>query len=553
MATDDNGNVLPPSLPTDHFDGYQPARPADNTQALLEAYNQQAKTNPRFDNLDGFKNVLTGIGDFMRDKTFGGNPNGPDFEVQLMSGTEIENRWRGSDLGGRIVETIPEEMTRAGWEIQVQPSAEDGRKGKEPTFSIQSDEDGQSLAEELDQQLQDIKAPQAFKEALNYERAFGGAGILVGADDGESDMLKPLDVRRVKRIRYLNAFRGGWDGELIAWTFYADPRSPRFGEPETYMLRNLGVPIFGTWSPGNSKALSASAASLVSFVHESRLIIFPGQAVSHLRRVQMRGWGDSIFTRINKVLGDYDQSWGGIANLLTDWSQGVMNIDGLSDMMASTDSSDQSAMVRRAMMIQMSRSICRVMMLDKDESFKRETTPITGVPELLQQFALRLAAAAEMPVSLLMGQAPAGLSATGASDIRFFYDKISSRQRDRLVPQLRRLLKLIMRSKESPTGSIEPAKWGISMKSLWQPTDLEMADLRFKQAQTDQIYYNMQAITPEEITVSRFGGAKWSAETVIDFEGRKAMAKMVTPPPKQPPASEKADGAKKLRKGAKKR
>ncbi len=66
-------------------------------------------------------------------------------------------------------------------------------------------------------------------------------------------------------------------------------------------------------------------------------------------------------------------------------------------------------------------------MLDKKDSFTRVQTPLTNLSDILDRFATRLAAAADMPVTLLMGMSPAGLNATGESDRAFFYDRVSCR------------------------------------------------------------------------------------------------------------------------------
>lgn len=522
----------------------------------------------RYTNLDGFANELTGIGDWTRDKTYGGKQGGPDFLVTLLAGVECENRWRGSDLGGRIVETLPDEMVREGWELTVQPEEEDEILGMEdradwpdpqpaappdpPGMLPEKDESTQAIIEAMDAKLRRLGAVAAVRDALCYERAFGGGAVLLGVDDGDQDLTKPLDLDRVRSVRHLTAFRGGWDGELIAWSWYNDPRSPRYGEPEIYMLRNLGVPIARPPAPGQApdkyvpqQMPQSPSGSFSFYVHESRLLIFPGVAVSRRARVQMRGWGDSIFTRVNEILSQYGQTWGSVAVLMQEFAQGVLKIDGLAQLMASNDPSDSGQIAKRALMLQMTQSIARVRILDKDEDFLRVMSPLTGVAEVLQQFALRLAAAADMPLSLLMGQVKGGLGDAGSTDIRFFYDRIASRQRDRLLPQLHRLYKILFRAKDGPTQGTVPKRWNIEMRALYQPTEKEQADLRKTVAEADQIYIAQSVLTPEEVAASRFGGSKWSAETVLDLDGRKELSKIQqakAPPPPGAPQAPAAGG-----------
>ncbi len=535
----------------DKLDGYAPTAPRHDDPWTTPEVLTAIETRARMDgfNADGFKNELTGIGDWNRDKMLGGRQGGPDFNVYLLSGVDCENRWRGSDLGGRIIETIPDEMTREGWDIQIQPAKEDDEKtdafpdqqqpppgpppfeqGPKPLPAM--DDSGTDMAEAIAGKLEELGADDIFWEALSYERAYGGAAILIGADDG-NDLSKPLDENNVREVRHLTAFRGGWDGELIAWSYYNDPKEPSYGYPETYMLRNLGTPIARLPVPGERlnveplppQTSSYNVAGLLYWVHESRLLIFPGVAVSRRARTQMRGWGDSIFTRVDQVLSQYDQTWGGIANLMSDFSQGVLKIDGLAETMAGNNKSGTRTLQNRALGLQLARSISRIMLIDAEEEFSRDTVNLGGIADVLQQFALRLAAAADMPVTLLMGQSPAGLNATGASDIRFFYDRIAAKQKKRMLPQLRKLIRLIMLSADGPTDGQEPEKWSITFRPLYQMTDAEQADIRLKVAQTDQIYINAQVLSPEEVAASAFGGSEWTMERQIDFDGREEMAK----------------------------
>lgn len=510
------------------------------------------------DNFDAYVNELTGIGDWTRDKTFGGLQGGLAFQVALIPSAAAEDRWRGSDLGGRVIETVPDEMTREGFELTVQPTEEDEPAGPpvevepEEEFEIDAfgedpaeegpppkgplpdvDDDGAEVAEEIDGALEELGADDAIWWALCYERAYGGGAILVGADDGVEDLSKPLDEENIKSVDWLNAFQGGYDGEIVAWSYYNDPRSKKYGLPETYMIRNLGVPIARLPAPGAlgrdvlPRQQLRGYGQMIFWVHESRLLIFPGTPVSRNARVQMRGWGDSIFTRVDKVLADYNQTWGSIANLMTDFSQGVINVEGLNAKLSGNNKASKSyPITTRAKQIQITRSIARMLFLDADEKFTRETASLAGVSEILQQFALRLAAAADMPVTLLMGQAPAGLNATGASDVRFFYDRIAARQKKRMLPQLKRLLRILMLAKEGPTKGKEPERWSVAFRPLYQMTALEDAQLRKTVAEMDSIYIDKQVLSPEEVTASAFGGSAWTMERTIDLEGRAAMEAM---------------------------
>jgi phage-related protein (TIGR01555 family) len=122
-----------------------------------------------------------------------------------------------------------------------------------------------------------------------------------------------------------------------------------------------------------------------------------------------------------------------------------------------------------------------------------------------------------------MGQAPAGLNATGDSDIRWFYDHVAASQVKELRPQLNRLVRILLRAKTGPTKGTEPESWKVVFPPLWEMTDLEKAELRNKQAQTDVAYIQAGVLDPSEVAVSRFGGEEYSTDTHLDLATRKAM------------------------------
>lgn len=530
-----------------------------SAEKIRESWESRAKVDGDVklaERIDDYVNRLTGVGDYLQDKTLGGSRYGLEFMVKFLCSAECEDRWRGSDMGGRIVETIPAEMTREGWEISVQPSNDDPddeaeTKGELPddvkgdAFPNQGaadpsqppgmpfpekpeppmpeiDDEGTEMAEAIANKLEELGCEEAILDALQYERAFGGAAILIGADDGQ-ELDLPLKEDRIASVEYLNVFQGGLDGEIVAWSYYRDPKSKKYGQPETYMIRNIGIPI----GPGPIGRMGAAPGvkpvEPIMWVHETRLLVFPGRAPSRRARVQMRGWGDSVFTRIDEVLSHYSQTWGGLAALMSDFKQDVLLVDGVAE---KTSADKSKALVKRARTIAQTKSVLRMLVLDKNkEEFVRAMASVQGVSDVLAQFWLRVAAAADMPLSLLTGQVKGGLGDAGNTDIRFFYDRIAAMQRRVLVPQLRRLIHLLMLSSDGPTEGVEPDRWTVKCRPLYRLDALQEAQRRLAVAQTDHIYYQDGVLNAPEIAASAFGGSEYSAERTLDLKGREEMKK----------------------------
>lgn len=448
------------------------------------------KTKTTSMRLDGWKNLATHLG-----TTFDKRLQS-DFEVTTLTWDQCEALWRGNDMAARIVERTPDEMLRQGWDIHI-PSAK-------------------RRQEDLAAMLDDLQVAERLREALYYARAYGGGAVLVGADDGAADLAQPLG--QVKTILYLTALT---PRELTALTYYTDPREERWGQPKTYkLIGDGGVNIE---------------------IHESRVLVFQGNLTSRAQRRLNNGWGESIFVRIAHVLRDFDCTWDAAALLMNDFSQPIYKIPGLAEILSSDQ---EGAFNARMQVVHWMRSTIRAMIIDSAESFERQQTPLAGLPEILEKFMFRLAAASEMPVSMLFGMAPAGLNATGEADTRFYYDHLKNRQDRTLRPPLERLIRMAFQTMGS-----EPRNWVLEFRPFWQLTEAEQANLHIAQANADQVYLSNGVVTPDEIRESRFGGARYSVDTTTS--GGPAPGKTAEPPAPAaatpvPPNGESPDGTKPL-------
>lgn len=428
---------------------------------------------------DAWENSVTGLGT-SRDKRTAGL-----FRLGLVTDREARELWVGDDVAARVVETIPQETLRQGYEIKVQ--------GDEKTA-----EAARQVAEDLKAKLEDLGADEAFYLAQCYERAYGGAAIWPVTNDQQGSLAEPLRPEQAVEFHSLIVFQ---PEELQASAYYDDITQPKFGQPKTYRVQPR--------TPG--------AQPEAFEIHESRLVVFPGLRVSRENMPGARpGWGYSVLSRMVHVLRDFNSACDGASALLQDMSQGVFKMSGL---IAALAGDQADAIKARMQLMDVSRSMIRSILLDKEsgEEFERKTTPLTGLPELIDKFMVRLAAAADMPVTLLMGQSPAGMNATGESDRIFFYNRVAQAQR-KLRPRLEQLVRLLMLSPGGPTGGQEPDVWCVEFCPLWQPSEKEIVETRRVQAEIDEKYYNMGALGTSEIRASRWGGDSYSLETKLDKE-----------------------------------
>lgn len=506
--------------------------------------------------MDGWQNTTTGLGIAGKDKSVA-----TTFTIDLVVSEDALTIWRGDPIGARIVEGPPNEALRQGFELIIDdgempdqykppepaplavvspkgPSAAATKPisrgdafrrayaqvvGREPAAYARSvhkkhtatsvfrrdSGDAKPLQEKITKQLDRLQAAASVKEAMCYERAYGGGAVFIGANDYTTDLRQPLDIKKVRSLDYLTPLEGR---EIIPLYYYNDPMAPKYGQPAIYQLIPyvIGSPV------GNFQAR-------VTQVHESRLLTFQGIRVSRrIMQTSSHGWGDSIFTRCIRALRAFNVGHQSAEVLLSDFAQAVYKIKGLADLIAK----DPNALTDSMMNVELGRAICRAVVIDADEEFERKSTTMTGYPETMDRQAQNLAGAADMPLTLMLGTSPAGENATGASDIRFYYDRIASLQSLRVAPALMRLVEILLAIEgENP----DKINYSIKFKPLWQPTEKEIAEAHFTQAQADAIYLDRDVVSAEEMALSRFGGDQFSFETRIDFDARAAQNAVVAP------------------------
>lgn len=386
---------------------------------------------------DSWINAMTGLGT-LRDKL----THAKVVPSTKLEDVTLETLFNDDDVARRIVTKLPRDAIRRGFEIVLE--------GDDATADAEAD-----VARLMDDQLAKLDAVSKLREAWIWARLYGGGGIFVGAEDGLSPE-QPLNETGIRTVRFLNVIKRP---QLTVKQRYLDLKSPFFGEPEIYTVGATKTPLGATGGID---------------IHATRLIMFRGARTAQTTMESPTGWDDSVLQTVYAALQQSTTGWQSVAHLMTDASQGVLKVANLVDLIAT---GGQEALRTRISMMDLARSVCRAILVDAEkESFERVSTSFTGLPEVMDRLMMRVASAAEMPVTLLFGRSPAGLNATGESDIRGWYDVVSDGQNDELKPRLERLLRLMFAAADSPTRGRVPERWSVEFAPLWQPTDREIAE-----------------------------------------------------------------------------
>ncbi len=447
--------------------------------------------------LDGWQNVLTGIGVYGVDKSE---------SAQILPVVDIDDEmltwlYDGDDVAARIVNAVVDDSLRQGYEIVITPD-EDNKDSL-----MAAKQAGADVVADLEDRLQ---ATQKLSDAWSWGRLFGKGFVYMLADEGgNTDQSEPLNTKRLRRIDSLMILDRR---DLYPSRYYSDPSSPKFGEVSHYRIQSIG------------DSNNVNGQQMIGLeIHESRLLVFGGARTTIRKRAERMSCDLSVLQRVHDVIRDFNMSWKALSNMLAAASQGVFKMQGLIELIAG---GEQAIMQQRMGLVDVQRSVGRSLVMDaENESYEQIATHFTGVPDSLRVFMLRISSAAEMPLTKLMGQSPAGMNATGESDRIIWAETVESQRHHNLEPELVRLADLVMLSSDGPTKGRLPERWELEWPALIHMTDEQVATIRKTIADADKIYLDTGVAFPEEIAISRFGPGGWSMETMLQLEDRAEILK----------------------------
>lgn len=309
--------------------------------------------------------------------------------------------------------------------------------------------------------LQDsLQILEQVKQALRLERLIGGCVIFMGVVDGQEDPAKPINYSALQPgcLKFVNVIPRT---RVTNTTIDYDPLSPTYGRPLTYWINGIEV-------------------------HESRLLLFkgdpllqvPDSTIMPTQWTRNDGFGVSILMPLLDDLTRATGSRQAAYQLVQRASVFIFQTDTM-DMEATTEG---QAQLNKMQNIINQINLFRGAVVSKGAG---ESDPITtispqfgSVPELVMTFLQVLSAAADIPATRFIGQAPGGLNATGESDLENYYGMLESWQRQRLRPNLLKLLKVMGPSAIGDAYST--LKIDVIFKPLWSLSENELADIRVK-------------------------------------------------------------------------
>jgi len=391
---------------------------------------------PKIKMVDSLQNLLTGLGVSGMDKSVGS-----EFHEVHMSAEELDAAYSSDWLSGKVCNLPPFDMTRE-W--------------RKMTGSMDADMKTKFMAEEKRLNLRE-----KIKDAMTWGRLYGGAGIIINADDGNLHQpWFPIDISQVKKegLKYLIVSDRQF---LHTGKISHSPLEENYGFPETYRI-----------APSSTE------------IHHSRVCRFEGVKLPLSGRRRNQYWGKSYIEHMSTVLKRAAEAQESVGALLHESTVDIIKVTDLMHMLSNPESEAQ--LRNRFSVAKMQKSMNRMLLLDADEEYITNTQQFTGIVEIIEKMLSIAGGAADIPITRLLGTSPGGMSSTGESDIRNYYDHLSARQEVDLRPKLEYLDRIIFASlfgREAEDGELD-----FEFNPLWQMSEKEKAELELNRSQRDTAY-----------------------------------------------------------------
>ena len=319
----------------------------------------------------------------------------------------LDNIYTSSWIAAKAVDCFAEDMTKKGIEI--------------------------TSLDEVDQ-IEDITSEwvrlaiwDRICDTIRWSRLYGGA-IAVLLIEGQ-DLKTPLRIETIGK----DQFRGLV--VLDRWMV-----QPSLSNLVTEYGPDLGKPKFYTTFSDPLMALPNAK------IHYSRVIRIEGQPVPHYRRVAEQGWGISVIERMYDRLLAYDSASTGAAQLVYKAHLRTMKIEGYRDIVAQGGPALEG-LLKSLEMLRLMQTNEGLSVIDGTDEFQVQTYNFSGLDDILLQFGQQLSGSLGIPLTKLFGQSPAGLNATGESDLENYNGEIHQQQEVKLRTALNLLLDVTYRSK----------------------------------------------------------------------------------------------------------
>lgn len=422
------------------------------------------------DGMSGLVNRMTGAGTSRDPLTHN------QIVYQRLAPSVLEMAYRGNWIASKIVRIPVDDMLRQGWSWQAEDNVITKLEAEEKRLNFRIH----------------------LRNALVRDAVYGGSALYIGTADG--DTAQPLRVERMgfQSIKYLTPFHSQ---DLTVVEFSRDPET-------------LGQPTMFRITLGNDQR--------EMLIHPSRILAFRSRPFDRPLGTATTEdfWGDSRLANVLSDITGASSALTGAARLMGELAVWKFKVKGMADTISMVGGEEQVQKLLN--LIMMLKSTMNAMAIDSEDEADIVTASLTGVSDAIRQFMQNVAGAADIPYTRFMSASPDGMNATGAADLRNYYDRLVGERTNYVEPPITQFDEVFIRSALGSYDDKIYRKWN----PMWQLDEQQQVNL-------DKLKMDMLGAMLDKGTVH---------DHVIDSVARTIMIES----PSFPGAEKAFDEAKKM-------
>jgi phage-related protein (TIGR01555 family) len=385
---------------------------------------------------DSFQNFALNLGKGTNNasaaNTYGYNP---------LSNNRLKCEWmyRSSWICKAAIDTIANDMTKTGLTIHGIPSEQ---------------------ADIIQKRMSDLNVWHSINNCIKWARLYGGAVGYIMIDG--QDASTPLDIKTIREGQFRGIMPLGryqlnpMLGDLI------EDYGPDYGLPRYYQI-----------------IADSDLYSQPTMVHHSRMIRFVGIEQPYYQRISLMFWGLSVLENLEDRLEAFDMISTGINQMSNKAHLRTLKIEGLRDMIAMGDEPLQN-LLKYVNQLRITQSNEGITLLDMQDELDMQPYNFSGLAEILNLAGEQIAAALDIPQSILFGRQADGLGASQSGDIEIYFGGLQQKRENELRRPFGKILQILAQESNIPLDDT----FRFTFDNLWELSTDEIAKTSSKTAGT---------------------------------------------------------------------
>ena len=365
-----------------------------------------------------------------------------EYPLTRMTGNYalLNSLYRDNWIVQNVVGIIPDDMCRKWFQLS-------GAVGPE-------------YLRQFEQSQTDTALRESVNEGLRWGRLYGGAAGLIMIRGQEGMLERPLDPETILPGTFQGLFiLDRWCGITPDTGLIYDGRGRM--APEYYTI-------------------NGENGITVARVHHSRIVRFLGRALPYLERVTEQYWGESEVEALYQDVVKHNNVAANMAALTFRANVDTMEVQNLDQLFSLASGEAQRRFWNTMQAQSVMQSNFGMRLVNKGDQVKNTQYTFTGLHEVHEAMGMDLSGASRIPMTKLFGRSPAGMNATGESDLQNYYDYVDTLRESKLRPILQQLLPVLAMS----AWGCVPEGLDILFPPLWTPRADEVAKIAKDKAET---------------------------------------------------------------------